>query len=104
MKLSFLFFIFVFLFLFPDGPGPTLQSSCSLDALLDLKVQQLEAELEGAQNQAEGAFQREKAMRAEVQRLQHEVAKLREAQRQVPHNCFKCLTGHDRVQMDCRTL
>lgn len=67
-------------------------------------MQQLEAELEGAQNQAEGAFQREKAMRAEVQRLQHEVAKLREAQRQVPLNCFKCLTGHDQVQMDCRTL
>ncbi|XP_006805077.1 TANK-binding kinase 1-binding protein 1-like isoform X1 [Neolamprologus brichardi] len=76
-----------------DGPGPTLQSSCSLDALLDLKVQQLEAELEGAQNQAEGAFQREKALRAEVQRLQHEVAKLREAQRQsqdLSSHCEHC--------------
>ncbi|KAL3987796.1 hypothetical protein ACER0C_014911 [Sarotherodon galilaeus] len=74
-----------------DGSGPTLQSSCSLDALLDLKVQQLEAELEGAQNQAEGAFQREKAMRAEVQRLQHEVAKLREAQRQdLSSHCEHC--------------
>lgn len=66
-----------------EGRGPTLQSSRSLDALSDLKLQRLEAELEGARHQAEGACQREKELRAELQRLQQEVAQLQEAQRQV---------------------
>lgn len=66
-----------------EGRGPTLQSSRSLDALSDLKLQRLEAELEGAQLQAEGACQREKELRAELQRLQQELAQLKEAQRQV---------------------
>lgn len=66
-----------------EGRGPTLQSSHSLDALSDLKLQRLEAELEGARHQAEGACQREKELRVEFQRLQQEVAQLQEAQRQV---------------------
>lgn len=66
-----------------EGRGPTLQSSRSLDALSDLKLQRLEAELEGARHQAEGACQREKELRAKLQRLQQEVAQLQEAQRQV---------------------
>ncbi|XP_039681479.1 TANK-binding kinase 1-binding protein 1-like isoform X1 [Perca fluviatilis] len=65
-----------------EGRGPTLQSSHSLDALSDLKLQRLEAELEGARHQAEGACQREKELRVEFQRLQQEVAQLQEAQRQ----------------------
>lgn len=66
-----------------EGRGPTLQSSRSLDALSDLKLQRLEAELEGARHQAEGACQREKELRAELQRLQQEVAQLQDAQSQV---------------------
>ena len=66
-----------------EGRGPTLQSSRSLDALSDLRLQRLEAELEGARQQAEGACQREKELRAELQRLQQEVAQLQESQRQV---------------------
>lgn len=69
-----------------EGRGPTLQSSRSLDALSDLKLQRLEAELEGARHQAEGACQREKELRVELQRLQQEVAQLQEAQSQV---CLK---------------
>ncbi|XP_049924424.1 TANK-binding kinase 1-binding protein 1-like [Epinephelus moara] len=76
-----------------EGRGPTLQSSHSLDALSDLKLQRLEAELEGAQQQAQGACQREKELRAEFQRVQQEVAQLQEAQRQSqelsPH-CEHC--------------
>ncbi|KAM7372553.1 hypothetical protein PAMP_009711 [Pampus punctatissimus] len=74
-----------------EGRGPTLQSSRSLDALSDLKLQRLEAELEGARHQAEGACQREKELRAELQRLQQEVAQLREAQRQeLASHCEHC--------------
>lgn len=69
--------------LLSEGRGPTLQSSRSLDALSDLKLQRLEAELEGARHQAEGACQREKELRVELQRLQQEVAQLQEAQSQV---------------------
>ncbi|XP_075879723.1 TANK-binding kinase 1-binding protein 1-like isoform X2 [Nelusetta ayraudi] len=77
----------------PRGRGPTLQSSRSLDALSDLKLQRLEAELEGARHQAEGACQREKELRAELQRLQQEVAQLQEVQRQsqdLPAHCEHC--------------
>ncbi|XP_061605763.1 TANK-binding kinase 1-binding protein 1-like isoform X2 [Phyllopteryx taeniolatus] len=76
-----------------EGRLPTLQSSRSLDALSDIKLQRLEAELEGALQQAEGACQREKALRAELQRLQKEVAQLQEVQRRkeelAPH-CEHC--------------
>ncbi|XP_029691906.1 TANK-binding kinase 1-binding protein 1 isoform X4 [Takifugu rubripes] len=76
-----------------EGRGPTLQSSRSLDALSDLKLQRLEAELEGARHQAEGACQREKELRVELQRLQQEVAQLQEAQSQsqeLPAHCEHC--------------
>ncbi|XP_034450184.1 TANK-binding kinase 1-binding protein 1-like [Hippoglossus hippoglossus] len=76
-----------------EGRGPTLQSSRSLDALSDLKLQRLEAELDGARHQAEGACQREKEMRVELQRLQQEASQLQKAQRQsqelAPH-CEHC--------------
>ncbi|XP_061557301.1 TANK-binding kinase 1-binding protein 1-like isoform X2 [Phycodurus eques] len=76
-----------------EGRLPTLQSSRSLDALSDIKLQRLEAELEGALQQAEGACQREKVLRAELQRLQKEVAQLQEVQRRkeelAPH-CEHC--------------
>ncbi|XP_077415490.1 TANK-binding kinase 1-binding protein 1-like isoform X2 [Vanacampus margaritifer] len=76
-----------------EGRSPTLQSSRSLDALSDLKLQRLEAELEGALHQAEGACQREKELRVELQRLQKEVAQLQDAQRHkedlAPH-CEHC--------------
>lgn len=76
--------------LLSEGRGPTLQSSRSLDALSDLKLQRLEAELEGARHQAEGACQREKELRAELQRLQQEVAQLQDAQSQVEPQIYTC--------------
>lgn len=67
-----------------NGRGPTLQSSRSLDAVSDLKLQRLEAELEGARQQAQGACQREKEMKEELQRLQAEIRQLQQdVQRQV---------------------
>ncbi|XP_028310223.1 TANK-binding kinase 1-binding protein 1-like [Gouania willdenowi] len=68
-----------------EGRGPTLQSSRSLDALSDLKLQRLEVELEGALHQAEGACQREEELRAELRRLQQELAQLQNGQRQCEH-------------------
>ncbi|KAK1877733.1 TANK-binding kinase 1-binding protein 1 [Dissostichus eleginoides] len=61
-----------------EGRGGPLQSSRSLDALSDLKLQRLEAELEGARHREEGP---------------KEVAKLQEAQRQAqepPPHCEHC--------------
>ncbi|XP_034074155.1 LOW QUALITY PROTEIN: TANK-binding kinase 1-binding protein 1-like [Gymnodraco acuticeps] len=75
------------------GRGGPLQSSRSLDALSDLKLQRLEAELEGARHREEGACHREGELRAELKRLQKEVTKLQEAQRQVqepPPHCEHC--------------
>ncbi|XP_051905618.1 TANK-binding kinase 1-binding protein 1-like [Hippocampus zosterae] len=76
-----------------EGRSPTLQSSRSLDALSDLKLQRLEAELEGALHQAEGACHREKELRTELQRLQKEVVQLQESHRHkeelAPH-CEHC--------------
>ncbi|XP_021413229.2 TANK-binding kinase 1-binding protein 1 isoform X2 [Oncorhynchus mykiss] len=75
-----------------NGRGPTLQSSRSLDAVSDLKLQRLEAELEGARQQAQGACQREKAMKEELQRLQAEIRQLQQnVQRQeVTTPCEHC--------------
>uniref|UniRef100_A0A4W5L361 TBK1 binding protein 1 n=1 Tax=Hucho hucho TaxID=62062 RepID=A0A4W5L361_9TELE len=75
-----------------NGRGPTLQSSRSLDAVSDLKLQRLEAELEGARQQAQGACQREKEMKEELQRLQAEIRQLQQdVQRQeVPTPCEHC--------------
>lgn len=80
-----------------EGRGPTLQSSRSLDALSDLKLQRLEAELEGARHQAEGACQRETELRAELQRLQQEVAQLQDAQSQVRPQIHTCMELRSRV-------
>ncbi|KAJ8284578.1 hypothetical protein COCON_G00034280, partial [Conger conger] len=65
-----------------DCPALTLQSSRSLDALSDLKLQRLEAELEGARHEAQGACQREEELKAECERLQEELRQLQETQRQ----------------------
>lgn len=86
-----------------EGRGPTLQSSRSLDALSDLKLQRLEAELEGARHQAEGACQREKELRAELQRLQQEVAQLHDAQSQVKLTSTRALKhAFVRLQLSTR--
>ncbi|XP_031430694.1 TANK-binding kinase 1-binding protein 1-like isoform X2 [Clupea harengus] len=71
--------------------GPTLQSSRSLDALSDLKVQRLEAELEGARHEAQDACQREEELKAELQQLQEEIRQLQESQTQeMPATCEHC--------------
>uniref|UniRef100_A0A3B3ZJP8 UBZ1-type domain-containing protein n=1 Tax=Periophthalmus magnuspinnatus TaxID=409849 RepID=A0A3B3ZJP8_9GOBI len=65
-----------------DCPGMTLQSSRSLDALSDLKLQRLEAELEGARHEAQGACQREEELKAECERLKEEIRQLQNDQRE----------------------
>ncbi|MBN3312911.1 TBKB1 protein, partial [Atractosteus spatula] len=65
-----------------DCPSLMLQTSRSLDALSDLKLQRLEAELEGARHEAQGACRREAELKAECERLQEELRRLQEAQRQ----------------------
>lgn len=64
-----------------DCPALTLQSSRSLDALSDLKLQQLEAELEGARHEAQGACQREEELKGECERLKEEMRMLQNSQR-----------------------
>ncbi|KAL6475314.1 hypothetical protein MHYP_G00163540 [Metynnis hypsauchen] len=75
-----------------DCPALTLQSSRSLDTLSDLKLQQLEAELEGARHEAQGACQREEELKAECERLQEELRELQNNQRQqeVTSSCAQC--------------
>ncbi|XP_051959083.1 TANK-binding kinase 1-binding protein 1-like [Xyrauchen texanus] len=70
----------------------TLQSSRSLDTLSDLKLQRLEAELEGARNEAQGACQREEELKAECERLREELRELQSNQRQreVSSTCGQC--------------
>lgn len=65
-----------------DCPALTLQSSRSLDALSDLKLQRLEAELEGARHEAQGACQREEELKAECERLKEEMRQLQNSQRE----------------------
>uniref|UniRef100_A0A8C9QRC0 TBK1 binding protein 1 n=1 Tax=Scleropages formosus TaxID=113540 RepID=A0A8C9QRC0_SCLFO len=60
-------------------PSP---SSRSLDTLSDLKLQRLEAELEGARHEAQGACRREEELKAECERLQEELRQLQASQRQ----------------------
>jgi len=60
----------------------TLQSSRSLDTLSDLKLQCLEAELEGARHEAQGACQREEDLKGECERLREELRELQSNQRQ----------------------
>ncbi|XP_051522759.1 TANK-binding kinase 1-binding protein 1-like isoform X2 [Myxocyprinus asiaticus] len=70
----------------------TLQSSRSLDTLSDLKLQRLEAELEGVRNEAQGACQREEELKAECERLREELRELQSNQRQreVSSTCGQC--------------
>ncbi|KTG33462.1 hypothetical protein cypCar_00023562, partial [Cyprinus carpio] len=70
----------------------TLQSSRSLDTLSDLKLQRLEAELEGARHEAQGACQREEELKAECDRLREELGELQSNQRQreVSSTCGQC--------------
>uniref|UniRef100_A0A668SIK3 UBZ1-type domain-containing protein n=1 Tax=Oreochromis aureus TaxID=47969 RepID=A0A668SIK3_OREAU len=74
------FYLFSFLPVL-DCPALTLQSSRSLDALSDLKLQRLEAELEGARHEAQGACQREEELKAECERLKDEMRQLQNSQR-----------------------
>lgn len=64
-----------------DCPALTLQSSRSLDALSDMKLQQLEAELEGARHEAQGACQREEELKGECERLKEEMRMLQNSHR-----------------------
>ncbi|KAJ8365095.1 hypothetical protein SKAU_G00139260 [Synaphobranchus kaupii] len=75
-----------------DCPALTLQSSRSLDALSDLKLQRLEAELEGARHEAQGACQREEELKVECERLQEELRQLQDTQRQqeMSASCEQC--------------
>ncbi|MFT7796352.1 TANK-binding kinase 1-binding protein 1 [Arapaima gigas] len=75
-----------------DCPALTLQSSRSLDTLSDLKLQRLEAELEGARHEAQGACRREEELKAEVERLQEELRQLQASQRQqeISAPCERC--------------
>uniref|UniRef100_A0A3B4U945 TBK1 binding protein 1 n=1 Tax=Seriola dumerili TaxID=41447 RepID=A0A3B4U945_SERDU len=75
-----------------DCPALTLQSSRSLDALSDLKLQRLEAELEGARHEAQGACQREEELKAEVERMKEEMRQLQNSQREreMTSPCKQC--------------
>lgn len=66
----------------------TLQSSRSLDALSDLKLQRLEAELEGARHEAQGACQREEELKGECERLKEEMRMLQNSQRERVSVCL----------------
>eukprot|EP00066_Takifugu_rubripes_P000563 XP_003961182.1 PREDICTED: TANK-binding kinase 1-binding protein 1 [Takifugu rubripes] len=76
-----------------DCPALTLQSSRSLDTLSDLKLQQLEAELEGARHEAQGACQREKELKGECERLKEEMRMLqnqKQRDREMNSPCKQC--------------
>ncbi|KAM8889349.1 TANK-binding kinase 1-binding protein 1 [Synchiropus picturatus] len=75
-----------------DCPAMTLQSSRSLDTLSDLKLQRLEAELEGVRHEAQGACQREEGLKAECERLKEDIRHLQNSQRERDLNspCKQC--------------
>ncbi|XP_028989334.1 TANK-binding kinase 1-binding protein 1 [Betta splendens] len=75
-----------------DCPALTLQSSRSLDTLSDLKLQRLEAELEGARHEAQGACQREEELKAECEGLKEEIRQLQNSQREreMTSPCKQC--------------
>ncbi|TTF56866.1 Ubiquitin carboxyl-terminal hydrolase MINDY-1 [Bagarius yarrelli] len=72
-----------------ECPGSSLQSSRSLDTLTDLRVQRLEAELEGVWHEARGACQREAELKAELQHLQEEIRQEKE-QQELDVECEHC--------------
>lgn len=86
-----------------DCPAMTLQSSRSLDALSDLKVQRLEAELEGARHEARGACQREEELKAQCERLREDVRQLHGSKRdrvsgsKLFSSLFVCPQGGDKA-------
>ncbi|XP_068439113.1 TANK-binding kinase 1-binding protein 1 isoform X2 [Clinocottus analis] len=75
-----------------DCPALTLQSSRSLDTLSDLKLQRLEAELEGARHEAQGACRREDELKGECERLKEDVRMLQSNQRdrEMTSPCKQC--------------
>ncbi|KAM4624256.1 TANK-binding kinase 1-binding protein 1 [Polymixia lowei] len=75
-----------------DCPALTLQSSRSLDTLSDLKLQRLEAELEGVRHEAQGACQREEELKVECERLKEEMRQLQNSQRdrEMTSSCEQC--------------
>nr|XP_046224814.1 TANK-binding kinase 1-binding protein 1 [Oncorhynchus gorbuscha] len=75
-----------------DCPALTLQNSRSLDTLSDLKLQRLEAELEGVRHQAQGACQREQEVKAECERLQEELKQIQNnhIEREMTSSCEQC--------------
>ncbi|XP_028331506.1 TANK-binding kinase 1-binding protein 1 [Gouania willdenowi] len=75
-----------------DCPALTLQSSRSLDTLSDLKLQRLEAELEGARHEAQGACRREEELKATCERLKEEMRLLQSTQRdrEMTSPCKQC--------------
>lgn len=77
-----------------DCPALTLQSSRSLDTLSDLKLQRLEAELEGARHEAQGACQREEELKGECERLKEDMRMLQNSQRDRVSVSLVCLGCH----------
>ncbi|TNN65338.1 TANK-binding kinase 1-binding protein 1 [Liparis tanakae] len=75
-----------------DCPALTLQSSRSLDTLSDLKLQRLEAELEGARHEAQGACQREEELKGECEGLKEDMRMLQSSQRdrEMTSPCKQC--------------
>ncbi|XP_037319457.2 TANK-binding kinase 1-binding protein 1 isoform X2 [Pungitius pungitius] len=75
-----------------DCPALTLQSSRSLDTLSDLKMQRLEAELEGARHEAQGACRREEELKGECERLKEDIRMLQGSRRdrEMTSPCKQC--------------
>nr|XP_040032397.1 TANK-binding kinase 1-binding protein 1 [Gasterosteus aculeatus aculeatus] len=75
-----------------DCPTLTLQSSRSLDTLSDLKLQRLEAELEGARHEAQGACRREEELKGECERLKEDIRMLQGSRRdrEMTSPCKQC--------------
>ncbi|XP_076007768.1 TANK-binding kinase 1-binding protein 1 [Genypterus blacodes] len=75
-----------------DCPALTLQSSRSLDTLSDLKLQRLEAELEGARHEAQGACRREEELKGACERLKEEMMQLQNShrEREMTSPCKQC--------------
>ncbi|XP_033913232.3 TANK-binding kinase 1-binding protein 1-like [Acipenser ruthenus] len=73
-------------------PAMALQSSRSLDALSDLELQRLEAELEEARREAGEASQREAELKGECERLREELRQQEEGREQgeTTAQCDQC--------------
>ncbi|XP_033911313.3 TANK-binding kinase 1-binding protein 1 [Acipenser ruthenus] len=73
-------------------PAMTLQSSRSLDAVSDLELQRLEAELEEARREAGEACRREAELKGVCEQMQEELRQRQEGQRQgeMTTQCVQC--------------